>query len=56
MLGPLVSQRPTLGKMKQIVAEFESLHEILYILGAIDDSHIPITAASIDLASYYCRK
>jgi len=32
------------------------LHEIPYILGAIDGSHIPIIAPSIDLALYYCRK
>ena len=42
--------------MKQITLEFESLHGIPYILGAIDGSHIPIIAPSIDHASYYCRK
>ena len=55
VLGPLVFQIPTLGKMKQIVAEFDNLHEIPYILGTIDGSHIPITASSIDTTSYYCR-
>ena len=56
LLRPLVFQRPTLGRMKQIATEFESLHGIPYILGAIDGSHIPIIAPSIDPASYYCRK
>ena len=56
VLGPLVFQRPTLGKMKQITAKFKSLHEIPYILRAIDGSHILITAQSIDHPSYYCRK
>ena len=55
VLGPLVFQRPTLGKMKQITAEFESLHETSYILGAINNSRIPIIAPNIESASYYCR-
>ena len=42
--------------MKQIALEFESMHGISYILGAINGSHIPIIAPSIDPASYYCRK
>ena len=56
VLRPLVFPKPTLSIMKQIALEFESLHEIPYILGAIDGSYIPIIAPSIDLASYYCRK
>ena len=36
LLGPLVSQRSTLGRMEQIDVEFESLHGIPYILGAMD--------------------
>jgi hypothetical protein len=56
VLRPLVFPKPTLSRMKQIALEFESLHGIPYILGAIDGSHIPIIAPSIDPASYYCRK
>jgi hypothetical protein len=56
LLGPLVFQRLILTRMKQVVVEFESLYGIPYILGAIDGSHIPIIAPSIDPASYYCRK
>ena len=33
LLGLLVSQRPTLGNMKKLTAEFQSLHRIPYILG-----------------------
>ena len=56
VLRPLVFSKPTLSRMKQIALEFECLHEIPYILGAIDGSHIPIIAPSIDHASYHCRK
>jgi len=41
--------------MKQISIDFESLHGIPYILGAIDGSHIPIIAPKVDSTSYYCR-
>jgi len=34
--SPLIFQRPTLHRMKQISIKFESLHRILYILGARD--------------------
>ena len=42
--------------MKKIIAEFEALHGIPLIIGAIDDSHIPIIAPIHDPVSYYCRK
>ena len=42
--------------MKKIAAEFEALHGIPLIIGAIDGSHIPIIAPSNDPVSYYCRK
>jgi hypothetical protein len=56
LLRPLVFQRPTLIRMKQVAAEFESSHGISYILRAIDGIYIPIIAPGIDPASYYCRK
>jgi hypothetical protein len=56
VLRLLVFPKPTLSRMKKIALEFESLHGILYILGAIDGSHIPIIAPSVDHVSYYCRK
>jgi len=43
-------------RMKQIAKGFEALHGILFILGAIDGSHIPIQAPSHDPITYYCRK
>jgi hypothetical protein len=42
--------------MKQIAQEFESLHGIPYILGAIDGSHIPIIAPNTNPTLHYCRK
>ena len=36
--------------------EFEALHGIPYIIGAIDGSHIPILALVIGGEYYYCRK
>jgi hypothetical protein len=53
---PLIFFKPTLSRMKQITLEFESLHRIPYILRAINGSHIPIIAPSIDHTLYYCRK
>jgi hypothetical protein len=55
-LKPLVLKKPILVWMKPIASEFEALHKILYKLGAIDDSHIPIIAPPYDLVSYYSQK
>ncbi len=55
-LRPLVFKKPTLIRMKKIASEFEALHGIPLILGAIDGSHIPIIAPPHDPTSYYCRK
>ncbi len=43
-------------KIKKINVGFESLHEISYILDAIDGSHTPIVAPKVDPKSYHCRK
>jgi hypothetical protein len=42
-------------KIKEITTRFESLHEIPYILGAIDDNQIPIVALTVNSKSYYCQ-
>jgi hypothetical protein len=55
-LHPLGVKKPTLARMNQISFEFEALHGIPYILGAIDGSHIPIIAPPYDPISYYCQK
>ena len=55
LLRLFVFQRPTLRKMKQIAIEFKVLHEIPYILEAIDGSYILITVLNINHVSYYYR-
>jgi hypothetical protein len=51
-LMPLV----TSFRIARISANFESLHEIPLIFGAIDGSHISIIIPKVDPKSYYCRK
>ena len=54
LLKRLVFKKSILVWMKKVAAEFEALHEIQFIIGAIDDSHIPIIVPIHDLVSYYC--
>ena len=56
LLTRLVLKRPTLIWMKKIATEFEALHGILLIIGAIDGSHIFIIAPIHDPVLYYCWK
>ena len=42
--------------MKEIANEFEALHDIPFILGAIDGIHIPIITPFYDPVAYYNRK
>jgi hypothetical protein len=55
-LKPLVMPKLIRNKIKEITASFEHLHGILYILGAMDGSHVPIIAPKVDPKSYYCWK
>ena len=41
-LLPIVIEKSTPENMKRRAVEFESLHGIPYVIGAIDGSHIPI--------------
>ena len=52
-IGTFGFQRCTLRNIKQLAVKFVDLHEITYIIGAIDRSHYLITAPSIDLTLYY---
>jgi hypothetical protein len=38
----------TRNKIKEITIGFECLHGIPYIIGAIDNSHVPIIAPKVD--------
>jgi hypothetical protein len=55
-LKPLVIRKQTESSLRAMAAEFEKLHGIPYIIGAVDGSHISIIAPPIDPTSYYCRK
>jgi hypothetical protein len=52
-LKPLMIPKLTKDKIKEIIAGFESLHGISYILDVIYGSHIPIVAFKVDQKSYY---
>ena len=47
---------PSPSQMLAISENFEALHGIPYVVGAIDGSHIPIIAPEQHAADYYCRK
>jgi hypothetical protein len=47
-LKPLVIPKLTRNKIKKITIGFECLHGIPYIIGAIDNSHVPIIAPKVD--------
>ena len=55
-LRPLVFPKPTLVRMKDIASGCEALHDIPFILGAIDDNHIPILASFHDPIAYFNKK
>ena len=42
--------------MEKYAEEFESLHQIPYVVGAMDGTHIPIVAPRLHAADYYNRK
>ena len=42
--------------MKKFAQEFQCLHQIPYVVGTVDGSHIPIIAPRLHTADYYNRK
>jgi hypothetical protein len=52
----IVIEKLTSEKMKTISIEFEEIKCIPYVIGAINDFHIPIVASGKDTLEYYCRK
>jgi hypothetical protein len=44
------------NRLRVLAKDFERLHNIPYIIGAIDGSHIPVLAPVIGGEDYYCRK
>ena len=49
-------QWPSKNVMDKYAEEFESLHNIPYVVGAVDGSHIPIVAPRLHAGDYYNRK
>jgi hypothetical protein len=47
---------PSEYKFRELAKDFEALHGIPYVVGAIDGSHIPIIAPVNGGEDYYCRK
>ena len=47
---------PTPAIMDRYAQEFQDLHQIPYVVGAVDGSHIPIVAPNLHAADYYNRK
>jgi hypothetical protein len=53
---PLVISILTSPRIAKISADFESLHGIPLVFGAIEESRISIIAPKVNPKSYYCRK
>ena len=47
---------PSTSVMEKFAEEFQSLHNISYVVGAVDGSHILIIAPPLHAANYYNRK
>ena len=55
-LQPFFVQIPSGSQFRVLASNFEKLHEISYIMGAIDGSHILVLAPIIGEEDHYCRK
>lgn len=55
-LQKIFVQIPNENRFRVLARDFERLHNIPYIIGAIDGSHIPVLAPVIGGEDYYCRK
>ena len=47
---------PFVSVMDNFAQEFQDIHNIPYVVGAVDGSHIPIIAPRLHAADYYNRK
>lgn len=47
---------PSKFKLCKLVRDFEALHDILYVVGAMDGFHILVLAPVIGGEDYYCHK
>jgi len=54
-LQKIFIQVPNENRFRVLAKEFERLHNIPYIIGAIDGSHVPVLAPVLGGEDYYCR-
>jgi hypothetical protein len=47
---------PSTAVMDKLAEEFQEIHQIPYVVGVVDGSHIPIVAPRLHTADYYNRK
>ena len=47
---------PSTAVMDKLAEEFQGIHQIPYVVGVVDGSHIPIVAPRLHAADYYNRK
>ena len=47
---------PTVSVMEKFAEEFQDIHDIPYVVGAVDGSHISIVAPRLHAADYFNRK
>ena len=47
---------PSPSVMEKFAEEFQDIHNIPYVIGAVDGSHIPIVAPRLHTPNYYNRK
>jgi hypothetical protein len=55
-LQKIFIQTPNKNRLRILAKDFERLHNIPYIIGAIDGSHISVLAPIIGGEDYYCHK
>ena len=55
-LQRILVQMPSESQFRVLAKEYEAIHGIPYVVGAIDGSHIPVLAPMYGGENYYCRK
>ena len=56
LILPKYIRWPSTTTMDKFAREFENIHRIPYVIGAVDGSHIPIVTPRLHAADYYNRK
>lgn len=53
-LQPISIQTPDESQFRILDRRFEKLHDVPYVIGAIDGSHILVQAHVVGRVDYYC--